>query len=133
VNYHLQRILPNKPKWCLNSTILNNQRAADELQKLVVSGCRIAQIFTQEYGVSPREYAINLRIQSAKNPLLQTTLPIIDIAYSLGFERLSAFFHFLETALAQHPESTEITKENLCPQQTALLRIRYGFWTRYDC
>lgn len=59
------------------------QQLADELQKLGVSKRRITQIFKQQYGVSPTEYANSLRIQIAKEQLKQSTLPIIDIAYSL--------------------------------------------------
>lgn len=70
------------------------QQLADELQKLGVSNRRIAQIFKQEYGVSTTEYTNSIRIQIAKEQLQLLTLPIIDIAYSLGFESLSAFFTF---------------------------------------
>lgn len=70
------------------------QQLADEFQKLGVSKRRIAQIFKQEYGVSPTEYANHIRIQNAKEQLQHSTLSIIDIAYSLGYESLSAFFTF---------------------------------------
>lgn len=71
------------------------QLLTDELQKLGVSRRRMAQIFQREYGKSPTEYVNDVRIKIAREQLEQLTLPIIDIAYSLGFESLSAFFaHF---------------------------------------
>lgn len=70
------------------------QRLACEMQKIGVSERRISQIFKQQYGVSPTEYANNLKIQIAKQQLFESALPILEIAYSLGFESLSAFFVF---------------------------------------
>jgi|GEM_PF-1525155 len=48
-------------------------------------------IFRQETGFSPVEYLTLLRIQKAKNLLLQTTASVTDIAFDLGFSSSQYF------------------------------------------
>ena len=44
------------------------------------------------YGTSPREYVLNLKLQNAAQKLLDTDLPVAEIAFSCGFNNL-AYFH----------------------------------------
>lgn len=101
------------------------QQLADELQKLGVSKRRIAQIFKQEYGVSPTEYANYIRIQNAKEQLQYSTLSIIDIAYSLGYESLSAFFTFFR-------KNTGITPKEYRNHKGKPSLFENSFYSVYD-
>ncbi|TXK74387.1 helix-turn-helix transcriptional regulator [Paenibacillus sp. N3.4] len=51
----------------------------------------IARCMQREYGCSPTEYMVKLRIQQAKLLLLQTDLPIAHIAEEVGFEQPAYF------------------------------------------
>lgn len=51
-----------------------------------LSACHYSHAFKQQTGFSPMEYVINTRLEKAKMLLLQTTMPIIDIAYEVGYE-----------------------------------------------
>ncbi|MGM9630046.1 helix-turn-helix domain-containing protein [Butyricicoccus sp.] len=42
--------------------------------------------FKRQTGFSPSEYIINTRLEKAKMLLLQTTMPVSDIAYAVGYE-----------------------------------------------
>lgn len=42
--------------------------------------------FKRQTGFSPTEYIINTRLEKAKMLLLQTTMPVADIAYAVGYE-----------------------------------------------
>lgn len=51
----------------------------------------IARCMQKEYGCSPTEYLLKLRIQQAKLLLLQTDFPIARIAEEVGFEQPAYF------------------------------------------
>ncbi len=93
-DYQPQKDIAKQTKILIEQYHSQKEKLTGELQKLGMSHRRIAQIFKQEYGVSPTVYANDLKIQIAKDQLKQSNLPVIDIAYSLGFESLSAFFTF---------------------------------------
>lgn len=67
-----------------------------ELNEIGISGRRLADIFKDEYGMTPKGYADHLRFEEAKRLLTGTDEKIIDIAYSVGFGSLSAFYHFFQ-------------------------------------
>ena len=64
---------------------------------------RIADIFKDEYGMTPKTYADKLRLDKAKQFLIKTDMKIIDIAYSVGFGSLSAFYRFFEKEMGITP------------------------------
>lgn len=67
-----------------------NQR----LHEIGITGRRLADIFKDEYGMTPKAYADQLRLKEAKRCLAYTDHKVIDIAYSVGFGSLSAFYCF---------------------------------------
>lgn len=72
---------------------------ADLCQKLSevgITGRRLADIFKDEYGMTPKAYADHLRLEEAKRLLKDTDKKVIDIAYSVGFGSLSAFYGFFK-------------------------------------
>jgi AraC-like DNA-binding protein len=50
-----------------------------------------ARLFRQATGRTPHQYVIMCRIERAKRLLVETTLPIIDISYQVGFTDQSYF------------------------------------------
>lgn len=103
VNYQPLTDIAKQAKNAIETYHSEKQQLLDELQKMGVSKRRIAQLFKQQYGVSPTEYVNRLRIQIAKEQLQQSSQPIIDIAYSLGFNSLSAFFTFFRKNTGETP------------------------------
>jgi AraC family transcriptional regulator of adaptative response/methylated-DNA-[protein]-cysteine methyltransferase len=69
-------------------------RLIAQLTDLAVSSHRLSEIFKGYYGLTPNQYADSLKIQSAKQQLSSDAKPILDIALSLGFDSLSAFYAF---------------------------------------
>jgi methylphosphotriester-DNA--protein-cysteine methyltransferase len=59
----------------------------------------IIHIFKEYYGVTPKKYYDNLRLEEARKKLINTQDTIVDIAYSVGFLSLSAFYAFFQKAL----------------------------------
>ena len=64
---------------------------------------RITDIFKQTYGVTPKEYADDLRLDAAKQKLARTTEKVVDIAYEVGFASLSAFNRFFKKETGETP------------------------------
>lgn len=98
-NYHYRRpTLPGKAsishknKGEINKVLLyihnqyNKQLTLDELSHLIhFNKCYFIKIFRSLVGMSPYEYITNLRINEAKQLLINTTLSINKIAEQIGF------------------------------------------------
>ena len=74
---------------------------------------RMTDIFKQEYGVTPKEYADSLRLRTAKEMLTATEQKVIDVAYQAGFSSLAAFNRFFKQQTGQTP--TEYRKDHQAP------------------
>ena len=66
---------------------------------------RLTDVFRGQYGVTPREYADSLRLQTAERLLSRTDEKIIDIAYAAGFSSLSTFNRFFKAQTGQTPSA----------------------------
>lgn len=86
--------IAREAKRLIESHPFEKERLAEELGSLGVSGKRLAQLYKQEYGMTPNAYADKLRMEAAKERLQKTGESVTDIAYTLEFESLSAFFAF---------------------------------------
>ena len=74
---------------------------------------RMTDIFKQEYGVTPKEYADSLRLRAAKDMLAASSEKVIYVAYQAGFSSLAAFNRFFKQQTGQTP--TEYRKEHQAP------------------
>ncbi|MBR5281053.1 MAG: helix-turn-helix transcriptional regulator [Clostridia bacterium] len=98
-NYHYRRpTLPgksnvsNKNKNEINKVLLyihnqyNKQISLDELSRMIhFNKCYFVKIFRSLVGMSPYEYIINLRINEAKQLLINTSFSVNKIADQIGF------------------------------------------------
>lgn len=85
-------------------------------KELSYSTSHIIRLFNKEYGVSPKQYMISLRIEDAEEMLLNTSLPISEISGKEGFGTSSQFiFQFRKitgkTPLQYRKENRKSTKE----------------------
>ena len=79
---------------------LDNETSADDIG---LTSRRMTDIFKQEYGVTPKEYADSLRLCAAKEMLATSQKKIIDIAYRSGFSDVAAFNRFFKQQTGQTP------------------------------
>ncbi|MCM3631372.1 AraC family transcriptional regulator [Paenibacillus glycanilyticus] len=61
------------------------------------------RIFKQYLRMTPTAYLNHLKLGYAKNLLLTTQLPIVDIAFEAGFDNLSHFYHLFKDAYGIAP------------------------------
>lgn len=90
---------------------------ATELGKLGLSKHRMVELFRMQYDMTLTQYADHLRIEAAKDKLINSEEDIINIAMFLGFDSISAFYLFLES---------------ICRQPQAII-VNYILHTHHQC
>lgn len=65
-------------------------------KELNISYTWFRQMFKQYTGTSPNQYLLQIKLIKAKEFLLNSTMPISEIAYKLGFESISQFSTFFK-------------------------------------
>jgi transcriptional regulator GlxA family with amidase domain len=71
---------------------LEDPLSPDELaQSVGLSRRQLERLFRQHIGRSPTQYYLELRLQRARLLLIQTDLPVVDVAVACGFVSASHF------------------------------------------
>lgn len=121
------------------------EQISNELQSLGISDHRMTQIFKEQYGMTPTEYRNLLRRKAAEEKLRETASPLTEIAFSLGFESLPAFFSFFLKHTGMTPKAyreaqktrqledrfyglykTSIGKITIAASSTSIVALWYG-------
>ncbi len=74
-----------------------------EIDRLGLSRKRMTEVFKEQYGLTPSGYINDLRYKEALRLLECTNNEVIDIAYSIGFGSLSAFYKFFKERASMSP------------------------------
>jgi AraC family transcriptional regulator len=72
-------------------------------QAAQLSRYELIRIFSAVMGQSPNQYLINTRVRAAAERLESTDAPIADIAFGVGFNDISYFYHCFRAAFACTP------------------------------
>lgn len=99
-----------KTKRLIDNLFAAKQELDHEIKELGVTQHRIIKIFKEQYGVTPSVYMNELRIHEAKSRLTATNEKIIDIAYSVGFNSLSAFYRLFRKMTGVSPANYRSTR-----------------------
>lgn len=99
-----------KAKMLIDNFFAAKQELDREIKRLGVTQHRMIRIFKEQYGVTPSEYMNELRIEEARFRLASTDESIIDIAYSVGFNSLSAFYRLFRKITGVSPANYRRTK-----------------------
>lgn len=78
----------------------------------------LTRIFREKYGVSPKQYLINLKLKKARRLLTTTGLSVSVIASSLGFDDQLAFSKIFKKEFSVSPseyrKQSRISSDTLC-------------------
>lgn len=96
-------LLEYRPMQEIAAEIKSRLEEAAPLEDVGLTYRRITEIFKQEYGVTPKEYADSLRLRTAQKLLTETRERVIDVAYQSGFSSLAAFNRFFRQRMGQTP------------------------------
>ncbi|MBA2411470.1 MAG: GlxA family transcriptional regulator [Burkholderiaceae bacterium] len=72
-------------------------------QNVELSARQLERLFAKYLGATPSHYYLRLRLDRARQMLLQTTKPIIDVAVACGFASASHFSRCYRAAYARKP------------------------------
>lgn len=104
IKYRPLKELAETTKKLIDSHYTDKKMLHEKLSGLGVTQHRMIEIFKKEYALTINEYINSLRLDNAKTKLKDTDEPIIHIAYSVGFNSLSAFYRFFRKYTGTTPK-----------------------------
>lgn len=72
--------------------------------KLNMSYSSFRKMFKHFTGLSPLQYVLNLKIEKAKEMLINTALPVKEIAFSLNFDSAGYFSYVFRNKVGMNPQ-----------------------------
>ncbi len=103
LSYKPMKDIAENLKNLIDDMFVQTKALNSEIEKLGFSRKRIVEVFKEEYGITPNEYVNDLRYKEAIRLLEQTESEVLDIAYSVGFGSLSAFYKFFKERANMSP------------------------------
>ncbi len=101
--YEPMKEIAEKLKRLIDDMFQEAESLNTQIDKLGLSRKRMVEVFKEEYGLTPSGYVNGLRYKEAIRLLEQTDNEVIDIAYSVGFSSLSAFYKFFKERANMSP------------------------------
>ncbi|MDR0640934.1 MAG: helix-turn-helix domain-containing protein [Treponema sp.] len=103
LEYQPIKEIAEKVKLLFENHFTQQKELTKKIGQIGITYHRMVNIFKKYYGVTPKKYYDNLKIEEARKKLLETNDTIIDIAYSAGFQSLSAFYKFFKKNMNLSP------------------------------
>lgn len=116
LDYQPIQAIAQDVKQKIEANFASQEQLQESLHAVGVTPRRMTDIFKQEYGVTPKEYADLLRLREAKRLLTDTQNTVTEIAYATGFSSLATFHRFFKqrvgTTPAMYRKSSDETERN---------------------
>lgn len=74
---------------------------------------QIERLFRQEMGRSPARYYLELRLDRARHLLMQSTMPVVEVAVACGFVSASHFSKCYRELYARSPQQERASRKQL--------------------
>ncbi|MDR1177110.1 MAG: helix-turn-helix domain-containing protein [Treponema sp.] len=103
LEYQPIKDIAGKVKLLLDNYFIHQKELTKRIGQIGLTHHRLVNIFKKYYNVTPKKYCDGLRLEEAKKKLITTNDTIIDIAYSAGFQSLSAFYSFFRKNMNVSP------------------------------
>ncbi len=105
IDYEPMKQIAEEVKEKIEKVYKEQTKLQQELSEVGVTGRRLADVFRDAYGMTPKAYMESLRLKEAKELLAHSDKKIIDIAYAVGFGSLSAFYQFFKRETGATPSA----------------------------
>ncbi|MDR0402120.1 MAG: helix-turn-helix domain-containing protein [Treponema sp.] len=103
LEYQPIKEIAEKIKFLFDTHFTQQKELAKKIGQVGLNYHRIVNIFKKYYGLTPKKYYDNLRLEEAKKKLTTTNDAIIDIAHGAGFQSLSVFYAFFRKNINSSP------------------------------
>jgi AraC family transcriptional regulator, regulatory protein of adaptative response / DNA-3-methyladenine glycosylase II len=90
-NWHISEQLVQSAMQMINAGFLDEQTVEQLAQKLGITSRHLTRLFNQQLGASPIQINLSRKLLLARRLLLETALPVTDIALSTGFASVRRF------------------------------------------
>ncbi|MFV8363532.1 response regulator transcription factor [Flavobacterium sp. ZT3P35] len=110
--------IPFKVKEIVNYINSNLEKKLDieELTKLTKwKKDHFSRLFSKYLGLTPYQYVLSRKIEKAKILLSDTLIPVNEVAYELGFDSKSNFYHIFKKMTDDTPENFRKRNQNFVP------------------
>lgn len=98
------------PRWLEDLCLIMNEKDSftTNVSSIIAKTGRthehVCREFKKYVGMSPSVYLNSIRLNYSKNLLINTDIPILDIAMDSGFENLSHFYHLFKRTYSISPK-----------------------------
>ena len=96
-------LLVDKAARYIQENYADNLSVEELCRRFNVSRSHFSRLFKARAGVSPQQFIIRTRVESAKQLLGNTNLSVTDIAFSCGFQDTTHFAHVFKTYTSLSP------------------------------
>lgn len=96
----------------INSNFAQTILVEDIASRFFLNVNYLIRIFKKELGITPNQYILETRLRHARYMLVQTDLPIQEIAYSCGFNTPSYFSRCFQKRFGKNPYEYRISIEH---------------------
>jgi len=133
---------PNSPAWrgtastvqralrLIRQGALDQGSLADMAERLGVGERYLRKLFERDLGASPQAIALNQRLLFARKLLLETSMPITEVAFAAGFGSVRRFNSAMQTQFRQAPR--DLRRRPGPPDSGGGIRLQLQYRPPYD-
>ena len=96
--------LAEQARRLIDEHFAQREQLSAQMRGLGVTPNHLAAVFKRQFGVPPTSYLNAKRTEHACRLLRETDVPIVEIAFEVGFSSLSAFYTFFKRSVGTAPK-----------------------------
>jgi transcriptional regulator GlxA family with amidase domain len=97
----------------MESHISEPLELVDIAENIGLSRRQVERLFRQEMGRSPARYYLEIRLDRARHLLVQSTMPIVEVAVACGFVSASHFSKCYRELYERSPQQERADRKRL--------------------
>lgn len=103
--------LAEQVKWLIDNDSYNSITINELADQLEYTRATIYRLFKDKYGISPKDYIDKIKIEKASDMLLNTSCPIKEISFSLGFSNPNYFARAFRKHTSVNPKEFRLNHQ----------------------
>lgn len=115
----------------IDETLLMDETLQSAMQQYGVGERQMRRMFIQIFGLEPKQYVISRRLLFAKQLLQDTNLPVVEVAFSSGFNSRGRLTINMQALYGFTPQQIR-RKKNAAESASAFLELRADYRPPFD-